>query len=660
MTGLAPDAEQTPAAQLPPWLRRPREPLGWVGLSVLVAVASVVMLAVGILAAALAIVAWAVRGVVWMVMTVVDWAWFLGHELARREYPFTLRPPTDEDARATVVNDAWVATLPRAIGLAARTAGFLFAPIALLASLVGIVLPSLRARPYVALFNVPSLEAKLVGIGRNHGYFDDGRAVAVLPYEAYLRESFPQRADFLAWWRDVESAAEFRPENAMWDTPRHFSGLRLGPYPDALGMPGLALTAIKRTRIDGLRELFISQREIDDLGDPNLDDRADVAVIRIVQVGDADHRRWIVQLPSTQTWHPRAGRAPNDLTADFVALSMQETTLTRAADEAMRQAGIREGEPVLVAGFSLGGMVAAQLASRQLAAENGGFTVTHLVTAGAPIGRYRFEKTLRVFSIEHVLDSVPRLEGRENPIIVEHRGAGIRSAQGAAQGQDAAEWLTVKAGPPLPLGYRIAVTHHSPSYAETAGSLEQDPPAPEVADYLSGIRPFFDGEQVVDDFAAYRSGVDAPRPAVPMYLHSTVGDGITRDQLRTTLRRVPGVVAVDIYQSRTGFPTTILWSADVLVHSLRPWFEEVERASVYAGLLTLLSRERAIGLHLRLQAKRTPGVTWEATLQRMADGRWRERVDVGFDSDAARDEWSGLLMPGGWASRVTYYDPAAF
>ncbi|GAB3396720.1 hypothetical protein GCM10027568_31420 [Humibacter soli] len=663
------DAEQTPAAQLPPWMRRPRGIAGWVGLSVLVAVASVVLLAVGVLAVVIAVVAWIVRAVVWLVMTVVDWCWFVVRGHARHPYPFELRPPIDRDDRAVVMNDAWVATLPRAIGLAARTAGFLFAPLALLASLVGLVLPRFRARPYLAVFNVPGLEAKLVGLGRNRGYFDDGTEVSVMPYEEFLRRSFPQRADFLEWWRDPEATGRFEPALSRWNTPTHFAGLALGPFPDVLGLPGLALTAVRRIRIDGLRELFISQREIDDLGDPDLDDRAEVAVIRVVSIdapaptpatGEAAQpdarpgRRWLVQLPSTQTWHPRAGVAPNDLTADFVALSMHETTLTRAAVEAMRQAGIRSGEPVLVAGFSLGGMVATQIAD---VSEREGFTVTHLVTAGSPIGRYRLPHTVSVLSLEHVLDAVPRLEGRENPIIVEGAAPGIPSMVVAG---DAAEWLTVKAGPPLPLGYRIAVTHHSPSYAETAGAIEQSPPSPEVARYLEGIRPFFAGAQTIADYAAQRVGFDMAMPAVPISFRSAAQEGVTRDHVRVTLRRVPGVIAVDIYQSRTGFPTTVLWSADVLVRSLRPWFEEVGRASVYSGLIKLLSQERGIGLHLRLQAKQTPGVTWEATLQRMADGRWRERVDVSFDTDAARKEWSDLLMPHGWTSHVTYYDAAAF
>ncbi len=670
MSAPGSDTEQTPAPQLPPWLRRPRSLLGWAGLALLVAAASVVLLALGLVVVAFAIAAWVARGLVWLVATVGDWAWYLARGFARREYPFALRPPIDEDSRARVVNDAWVATLPRVVGLVARTAGFLFAPLALLASLAGIVLPSLRARPYVAVFNVPGLEAKLVALGRNHGYFDDGHRVSVQRYEDFLRDAFPQHADFLRWWHDPLAHQPFRPASEEWGAPHRFSGLTLGPPPDVLGLPGLALTAMRRTRIAGLRELFISQREIDDLGDPDLDDRADVAVVRVVRIespvasgadarglprGDGDvarDRRWIVQFPSTQTWHPRAGRAPNDLTADLVALSMRETTLTRAAIETMRQAGVRSGEPVLVAGFSLGGMIAAQVAERSA---REGFTVTHLVTAGAPIGRHRLPSTVRVLSIEHMLDTVPRLEGRENPVVI--GGAG-RSPLGG--GATAAQWLTVKAGPPLPLGYRIAVTHHSPSYAETAGSIEADPPAAPVAGYVEDIRPFFSGDQVIADFAARRAGLDTPRPAVPIVLPSTAQDEAIRERLRVTLRRVPGVIAVDIYPSRTGFPTTVMWSADVLVLSLRPWFQEVGRASVYRGLLGLLEGRRGIGLHLRLQAKRTPGATWEATVQRMADGRWRERVDVGFDSDAAREEWAELLMPNGWASTVTYYDAGAF
>jgi hypothetical protein len=236
---------------------------------------------------------------------------------------------------------------------------------------------------------------------------------------------------------------------------------------------------------------------------------------------------------------------------------------------------------------------------------------------------------------------------------------GVRGGRRQDRG-DALEWLTVKAGPPLPRRFSLGVLHHSPSYAETAGSIEQQPPAPVVGDYLADIAPFFSGAQTILDFAAHRIGAGSPRATVPRVLRVTVDDAAVRDRLRVTLRRVPGVIAVDIYPSRTGFPTTVLWSADVLARSLQPWFERVARASVYRELLGFLNRHGGIGLHLRLQAKQTPGVTWEATMQRTVDGRWRERIDVAFDSDATRERWSALLLPGGWESTIVYYDATVF
>jgi hypothetical protein len=368
-------------------------------------------------------------------------------------------------------------------------------------------------------------------------------------------------------------------------------------------------------------------------------------------------RRHIVQLPSTQTWHPRAGSAPNDITADLVALSGAETTLVRAALEVMGRVGIGADDAVLLAGFSLGGLTAAQLID---GCRMHGYRVTHLISAGAPIGRGRVSigsdaggPALSVLSIEHVLDAVPRLDGRENPIRVSTR-------PGEPQ------WVTVKAGPPLPRGFRLAVTHHSPSYAETAGAIESDPPDEAVRRFLDGASghdgalEFFGPGQQLRDFAATRAGFETPQAAVPLFLHQAVDDGVTRAELRTTLRRVPGVIAVDIYPSRTGFPTTILWSADVLVHDLSPWFRRVERTSVYQGLLSLLKREPSVGIHLRLQARRSPGVIWESTVQRTVDGRWREIVDVSFTSEQAERDYLPLLLPGGWMSRITYYPPDAF
>ncbi|MFI5062302.1 MAG: hypothetical protein ACHP7F_12700, partial [Actinomycetales bacterium] len=362
-------------------------------------------------------------------------------------------------------------------------------------------------------------------------------------------------------------------------------------------------------------------------------------------------RHWIVQFPSTKSWHPRAGVAPNDLTADLVIGAEREATATRAALRTMRAAGIRPAEPVLLAGFSLGGMVAAQVAQR---AAGEGFAVTHLVTGGAPLGRVRLPAGIRVLAIEHVLDLVPRIEGRENPVTEpRNRDRPAIAVSGTA------DFITIKAGPILPVSFRLGVLHQSTAYADTAGAIETNPPDERVAAALRGLRVFFGPGQRLVDHAALRTETSVAQPSVPFYLHSTVQEGITRGTLRQTLRRIPDVIAVDVYQSRAGFATTILWNADVLVRNLRPWFTSVERMAVYRGLLSLLKRRRAVGIHFRLQAKETPGVIWEATVQRMPDGRWRETIDLVFEDAEAEAEYGPLLLPDG-ETTLRYYPPDAF
>jgi hypothetical protein len=362
--------------------------------------------------------------------------------------------------------------------------------------------------------------------------------------------------------------------------------------------------------------------------------------VRIVEVRDAGGRRWLAQFASTKSWHPRAGAAPNDLTADLLIGAGEQPTVTRAGLDALREAGVRPGEPVLLAGFSLGGMVAAQVAEAAVAE---GLTVSHLVVAGTPLGRIAVPESIAVLALEHVLDPVPRVEGRENP---------LRAASGRP-------FLTVKARPPLAFGFRIGALHQSTAYADTAAAVEADPPDPRVAALLGELAPFLAGEQRIHDRAAMRAGGLPPRPSVPLYLHSTVEEGITRGTLRQTVRRLPGVIAVDVYQSRSGFATTILWNADILIRVLDPWLIDAGRTAVYRGLLSLLDRRRAVGIHLRLQARATPGITWEATVQRLSDGRWRESIDVTVD-DRADPAEVARLFPDGTAPVVVLHSPDAF
>lgn len=632
--------------QVPPRVWTGRDAAGWAAFLIGLPFAAALALAAGLIILVLAVLAQLLRWAVWLALSAFAWVWYGIRRLGGTVYPLRMRAPVTLAARARVLNDAYVEAMPNLADALGRFTGFLFTPLALMTSIAGLVLPRWRARPYLAVFTMPDLVFKLIGLGRRRGYLLDGREPVVTDYDHFLKRSFPHISRFLEWWRDPDAPIRYSPGRTAGALPPALPGLGMGPAPDPLGFPGLAVAAMRRRSIRGLRELLLSQREIDDLGDPDLDDREDVAVIRtLCRVDERGIRRWIVQLPSTQSWHPRSGEAPNDIAAALLTLAMREPTLTRAALAAMQLAGIEPGEPVLLAGFSLGGLVGAQLARR---CTELGYSVTHLVVAGAPIARYDIPHSVAVLAIENLVDPIPRVEGRANPV------------RSGAEGEP---WITVTAGPPISPGYRLSLTHQSPSYAETAGLIERDPPDAATERYLygpGGAYTFFGAGQTLRDFTATREGFTMPQSDVLFYLQSTVQDGITRGTLRLALRRVTGVIAADVYMSRSGLPTSALWNADVLVRSLRPWFEKVQRAAVYRGLLSLLRRRRAVAIHFRLQAKESPGVRWEATVRRMPDGTWREQLDVTFDSDAAEAEWLPLLLPGGWASTINYYPPDAF
>lgn len=652
--------------QLPPRLWRGRTAGGWAALIAGLVVGAPVAFALGLALLVLGALAAVVALVVRLVGMAAAWGWAAVQRARPIPYPFEPRPTRTRRGRRVALSGLYLSLVPRTIGGVARVAGLLLGPLALLVTAIGLVLPRWRARPYLAVFTTAGLLRKTVGLGRRRGLLRDGQDAVLTGYDELLAVAFPLIRDVLDWWRDPHALDDYVPSPGIADVPAGLLGLPLGPIPDPLGQPGIAAGAMRRRSIGSLRELLLSQREIDDLCDPDLDDRPDAALIRVVRctprvAAEGGHRaesdgmggvdaqgaapvRWIVQLPSTRSWHPRAGAAPNDLTADLIIGADEEATLTRAALDAMLSAGVRSNDPVLLAGFSLGGMAAAQTASRAVRA---GYTVTHLVVAGAPLGRLPVPESTAVLALEHVLDPVPRIEARENPVHVEPHEGRERP------------FLTVKAGPPLAVGFRIGALHQSTAYADTAAAVEEWPPDESVAALLAELGAFFGARQGIDDRAAQRAGGLPPRPSVPIYLHSTVEEGITRGTLRQTIRRLPGVYAVDVYQSRAGFATTILWNADILVRELDPWLVTAGRTAVYRGLLSLLARRRAVGVHLRLQARSTPGITWEATVQRLADGRWRESIDVTLD-DRADPAEVARLFPGGTAPVVVLHPPDAF
>ena len=460
----------------------------------------------------------------------------------------------------------------------------------------------------------------------------DGYAHRTTPYDEWLDAVAKPLALFRTLWytpgsnpREFEFAPEITIRSYAGETDRDPASV-VGRYPDPLGFPGIASATIRRLRVGNLRDLFLSAREIDDMCDPDLDDKPNAAVVRVVETtGDAG-RLWIVQIASTQSWNPKPGTAANDFTADIYGVAGRETSLLRGTLDAIQSAGIPADEPVLLTGFSLGGIIAAQLATGEypLPQRGTGINTTHLLVAGAPIKRFPVSEHVSVLSIEHKIDPVHRLDGR------------IRVSHGKPP-----RWMTATAGPPLPLDFTLAHTHHAPSYAETAAAVAELTDAVEFwqgAGTSPGAHVFFQGEQVIRDYAIERTPEEAPasgvvktpraESAVPVYFDRGSPDGVTRGRLRNFIRRLDGVVATDVYLSRSGFPTTKTWSADILLDDFGDWLSPGRRQFTYGSLIALVENTRSVGLNFRLKCQYQPLGMINASIQRVGVDGWRENLDV--------------------------------
>ncbi len=119
--------------------------------------------------------------------------------------------------------------------------------------------------------------------------------------------------------------------------------------------------------------------------------------------------RYVVYIPGTQSWAPRPGTNPFDLTSNLSAISKTGFAGSeRAVSLAMTQAGIGPDSKVLLVGHSQGGMVAANISTR--------FAGSSVLTFGSPLGQLSGKLLAPTLSVEHERDPVPKLDSRPNPL----------------------------------------------------------------------------------------------------------------------------------------------------------------------------------------------------------------------------------------------------
>jgi hypothetical protein len=194
--------------------------------------------------------------------------------------------------------------------------------------------------------------------------------------------------------------------------------------------------------------------------------------VRIV-IGADGRRRAIVDIPGTKTFDPTKVTDITGPATNLRALVGVPTSYEHGVLQAMHRAGVRPGDDVMLVGHSEGGMVAVQTAAA--CAASGRFHVTHVVTAGAPIGLTagQLPARVQVLAMENDNDVVPHLDGRTNP--------------------DRVNITTVT----VHRGDNTIGTDHSVAKSYVPGAADIDAsPNPAVQSYLSGARGFLTGTSV--------------------------------------------------------------------------------------------------------------------------------------------------------------------
>ncbi|WP_375491233.1 hypothetical protein [uncultured Jatrophihabitans sp.] len=203
---------------------------------------------------------------------------------------------------------------------------------------------------------------------------------------------------------------------AVGDVAMAAGGLQVGVLlggvvPDGHGVvtdPGIDAQGVAAQPPRGLTDIVADLAQRDN--SPN-DGEIDV---RILTMPDGS-RRAIVDVTGTKSWNPGPTSDVTSLTTNERAIAGRRTAYEGGVLAAMRTAGVRKGDDVMIVGHSEGGMVAVNTARD--AVRSGEFDVTHVITAGAPIGRTvgGLPAQVNVLALENRNDVVPHLDAADNP-----------------------------------------------------------------------------------------------------------------------------------------------------------------------------------------------------------------------------------------------------
>jgi hypothetical protein len=174
------------------------------------------------------------------------------------------------------------------------------------------------------------------------------------------------------------------------------------------------------------------------------------ATVLVEKYKHGKHRMFVVYVPGTRDKTALPTSDPFDL-SDAVALlaNPNQAASQQAVLDAMKRAGIKSSDQLLMVGYSQGGTIAGDIAQGHL-----GFKVSGLVTFGAPIAQLNLPHSIPVLAVEHSNDIVPALSGSVNPLT--------------------SNWLTVEREVPTSIGELNLHAHRMSEYVSTAGLVDVD------------------------------------------------------------------------------------------------------------------------------------------------------------------------------------------
>jgi hypothetical protein len=212
-----------------------------------------------------------------------------------------------------------------------------------------------------------------------------------------------------------------------------------------------------------------------------------IRIDRYVEPGKPD--RFDVFVSGTVTFDPKTRAEPFDFTSDLSGVAAQSPGSVRAVEQAMAAAGVTPASPVILNGYSQGGLVAAMVAA------SGNYNVKGVVTFGAPSAQVHLPASVPVLTVRNTEDLVPATSGYDSDpsaVVVQR---------------------SVFADRPVPTDW--AVPAHRLGYYQQTAALVDQAQSSQVRSVRDPIIAFSDGVQRVDStlwVATRTEGMAAPTP----------------------------------------------------------------------------------------------------------------------------------------------------